>query len=239
MSKPKLHLCFLPSSPIFEQLKLEEALLRVDTENWCLINPGAPPSIVLGISSDPHLHINQDEHSKTPLPIIRRFSGGGSVVVDENTFFITLICNVSALNIPCVPQKILEWNGSHYKKLLDPHGLTLFENDYVLQNRKFGGNAQYLTKNRWLHHSSLLWDYSKERMQLLSRPPKMPKYRNERDHETFLCSLKDFIPSREVLASQIIHSLEEQFQIQEVSSHKLDTYLTKPHRQSVHYITMS
>ena len=37
--------------PILQQLQLEEALLRADSSNWCIINDGTPaPAIVMGIS---------------------------------------------------------------------------------------------------------------------------------------------------------------------------------------------
>ena len=37
--------------PILRQLHLEEALLRADEGNWCILNDGtAQPAIVLGIS---------------------------------------------------------------------------------------------------------------------------------------------------------------------------------------------
>ena len=47
-----LNLVRLPSSvSLFEQLCLEEALLRTDGRNWCLFRRGTdPPTIVMGIS---------------------------------------------------------------------------------------------------------------------------------------------------------------------------------------------
>ena len=37
--------------PILQQLRLEEALLRADDSNWCILNDGSPtPAIVMGIS---------------------------------------------------------------------------------------------------------------------------------------------------------------------------------------------
>ncbi len=37
--------------PILRQLLLEEALLRADSSNWCIINNGTSvPAIVMGIS---------------------------------------------------------------------------------------------------------------------------------------------------------------------------------------------
>lgn len=41
----------LKGVPILRQLHLEEALLRADDANYCIINEGTPePAIVLGIS---------------------------------------------------------------------------------------------------------------------------------------------------------------------------------------------
>ena len=41
--------------PVLQQLQLEEALLRADEENWCLVNCGSEPSIVMGVSANPQL----------------------------------------------------------------------------------------------------------------------------------------------------------------------------------------
>lgn len=50
--RPVLHLLRLQGFPVLRQLQLEEALLRADLRNWCLLNDGAgdQPTIVLGIS---------------------------------------------------------------------------------------------------------------------------------------------------------------------------------------------
>jgi lipoate-protein ligase A len=49
--------------------------------------------------------------------------------------------------------------------------------DYVFNNHKFGGNAQSIIKDRFLHHTSFLWDYQDPRMALLKLPRKAPTYR--------------------------------------------------------------
>jgi lipoate-protein ligase A len=49
--------------------------------------------------------------------------------------------------------------------------------DYAFADRKFGGNAQSITKNRWIHHTSFLWDYEVKNMSYLKLPAKAPKYR--------------------------------------------------------------
>ena len=49
--------------------------------------------------------------------------------------------------------------------------------DYVFGDRKFGGNAQSITKNRWIHHTSFLWDYEVSNMAYLKHPARAPEYR--------------------------------------------------------------
>lgn len=53
----------------------------------------------------------------------------------------------------------------------------LHPTDYVFDERKFGGNAQAITSKRWLHHTSLLWDYDAANMAVLMNPKKQPAYR--------------------------------------------------------------
>lgn len=49
--------------------------------------------------------------------------------------------------------------------------------DYVFGDRKFGGNAQSITRGRFLHHTSFLWDYQDARMAYLRHPDRAPAYR--------------------------------------------------------------
>ncbi|KAL2621241.1 hypothetical protein R1flu_001446 [Riccia fluitans] len=79
-------------------LTLEELLLRTSADNWCLLNDGtSPPSIVMGISGKPEKLLEVEKVVKDGVPVIKRFSGGGTVIVDEGTLFVTLICSRSAL----------------------------------------------------------------------------------------------------------------------------------------------
>lgn len=86
------HILRLNNYPIYEQLLLEEALLRGDTRNFCIINQGSTPAIVMGISGKKEELINQETAARDNIPLIKRFSGGGTVIVDENTLFVTFIC---------------------------------------------------------------------------------------------------------------------------------------------------
>ena len=59
--------------------------------------------------------------------------------------------------------------------------------DYCFGDVKFGGNAQAITKQRFLHHTSLLWDYQDGRMKLLKHPAKIPDYRAVRIDSVLPC----------------------------------------------------
>lgn len=232
----RLNVLRLENVSILEQLQIEEALLRVDDQNWCILNTGSSPAIVMGISGKIDLLINQDLIQKKPIPIIRRFSGGGTVVVDENTCFVTLIGHANLLEGPCFPERLHTWTEQLYAPAFHEIDFRLRENDYVAGNKKFGGNAQYLCKNRWLHHSSLLWDYEDAHMDYLLMPPKTPKYREKRPHGDFLCRLKEHFPDKKLMENRILRALENRFIICPASYSAVKQIILKDHRKATQVV---
>lgn len=201
---------------ILRQLRLEEKLLRSPgAGNWCLLNDGTPDrSVVLGISGKPHQLVDVRRALDDGVRVIKRFSGGGTVIVDRDTQFVTLVMNAAAVpDLALFPRQIMDWTGSLYGGR--PHGVfadvpgwQLRENDYVIGERKVGGNAQSISKDRWLHHTSFLWDFREETMKYLTNPAKQPRYRANRSHSDFLAPLKTYMPDRNALATRIEAALE-------------------------------
>ena len=201
---------------ILRQLRLEEKLLRSPgAGNWCLLNDGTPErSVVLGISGKPHQLVDVRRALDDGVRVIKRFSGGGTVIVDRDTQFVTLVMNAAAVpDLALFPRQIMEWTGTLYGGR--PHGVfadmpgwQLRENDYVIGERKVGGNAQSISKDRWLHHTSFLWDFREETMKYLTNPAKQPRYRANRSHSDFLAPLKTYMPDRNALATRIEAALE-------------------------------
>ncbi len=227
IKKNLLSLVRLEGIQVAEQLALEEALLRVDSRNFCILNHNVPPAVVMGISAK-----EEEVLEKSAVcPLIRRFSGGGTVFVDENTCFVTFILNHDTAPISPYPKEILQWTKTIYKPALSPLDFRIEENDYVLGNKKFGGNAQYIQKERWLHHSTLLFDYNPESMQVLKFPKKTPQYRAGRSHADFLCSLKPHFSSIESLQDNIIKELKQAFFVQEISLKEVEAIKEMPHRK--------
>ena len=99
---------------IYTLLQIEESLLRNSQENWCIINEGSSPAIVHGVKHTPIL---------SPLQQIQRFSGGGSVVVDENTIFLTFI-----LSEKKSPKEMMHWVFTFLQKALSIENFACVEN---------------------------------------------------------------------------------------------------------------
>jgi len=229
-----LELLDLGHKPIFEQLEIEEALLRTHTGNVCIINRGSPRAIVMGISGQPEKLLHIDKVKQDNVPVIKRFSGGGTVIVDEETLFISFLFSTNTLPIAPFPEPILRWSADLYTQSWNIDGFHLQENDYVIGNKKCGGNAQYLKKDRWLHHTSFLWDYRPANMEYLQLPEKRPKYRENRGHGDFLCKLKEHAVSKEGLVEKLVQQLKEQFRVEKFVPAK-----TWPeHRKSLHTIKL-
>lgn len=213
--KASLSVIHLKNIPIFEQLQYEEFLLRDCSQNFCLINYGSPPAIVMGISGKLDELVHSEQAQSLNIPIIKRFSGGGTVVVDENTLFVTFIFNQQDVDVPGFPEPIYKFTESIYQNVFNTLPFELKQNDYVLSDRKIGGNAQYIKKDRWLHHTSFLWDFKPEYMALLKHPPKTPLYRQNRSHEEFIVTLKHYLPSIDHPVESLLVDLHKRFHIEQ------------------------
>lgn len=225
-----LHWIELNNVPIFEQLQLEEALLRTDTRSFCLVNRGSPRSIVLGISSQAEDLVHVERAKQDGIPLIKRFSGGGTVIVDEQTLFITFIMAKEDLDVPAFPEPILRWSGHLYQEAWGIPEFALKENDYVIGEKKCGGNAQYIKKDRWVHHTSFLWNFSEANMEYLKMPNKRPAYRKDRDHKEFLTTLSANGKHPDELVENLKKSLVKRLYIQPFD---LKNWEAPPHRQAV------
>lgn len=231
-NRPELNLIVLHQCSILEQLRLEEALLRADERNWCLIHQKPSEAIVMGISAQIEQVVDFNRWQQRPVPLIKRFSGGGSVFIDENCIMVTFIFNQKCIGIPCFPQPVLQWSEAFYRPVFENLGFSLCENDYIIGHKKFGGNAQYMTKNRWLHHTSFLWDYDEEKMNYLKMPPKMPHYRKQRSHQEFLCKLTPFFSSRDEISQRLIKNLENHFLVRKNHRSEAQEIERLPHRKA-------
>jgi len=200
-----LYVIRLGRYPILKQLQLEERLLRETNLNWCLFNSGpAPPedpthahgSVIIGLSGNPSKLVHLKELKEDGVALIKRYSGGGTVYLDNGCRMISLLVNSTALpHVQPYPRPIMSWTGQLYSSAFNPFipQFHLKENDYVIGTKKVAGNAQSITRGRWCHHTSFLWDYDSGRMmRYLKQPEKVPDYRVGRSHQDFVCRMKEY-----------------------------------------------
>ena len=177
-----------------------------------------PCIVVMGIGGKPALLLNIERVREDGIWVIKRFSGGGTVVVDRNCLYTTIIGRTNHLGdvVPPYPREIMAWTATEVFEPLfrnlkemaivrstneqqqqhpveqDYPEFSLRENDYVLgSTQKVAGNAQSIVKTGFLHHTTFLWSYKKKNMEYLTLPAKRPAYRKDRSHSNFLIQLKD------------------------------------------------
>ena len=151
--RPTLMWLRLRNTPILQQLRLEEALYRADTRSWFITNEWdqaakAAEAIVLGISGKVDEMVHTAEVAHAEVPVLKRFTGGGTVIVDSDTMFVSFLIGTGALpSVAPYPEPILQWTSGIYADALRRCGAAGFRvnaNDYCLGQLKFGGNAQVL-----------------------------------------------------------------------------------------------
>ena len=149
---------------------------------------------VLGLSNQTEKELQLDVCKRDQIPVLRRCSGGGTVLQGPGCLNYSLILPVS-----CAPELsgitrtnrwILE---RHQKALLTPASNSIKldgTSDLTLNGRKFSGNAQRRLKNAILIHGTFLYRFDLDKIErYLHFPPRPPSYRGRRTHSDFLTNL--------------------------------------------------
>jgi lipoate---protein ligase len=140
---------------------------------------------------DVRLHATTAEQ----IPVLRRTSGGGTVLQGPGCLNYTFVLskrNTPALNdlrssYQWICGKIVEAVGAlgveaAFRPISD---IALSSNE-----KKFSGNAQHRGKHYLLHHGTILYDFSLEKIsQYLNMPKEMPDYRKLRHHSEFVTNI--------------------------------------------------
>lgn len=112
------------------------------------------PAIIIGVSQNTLEEINPMFVKQNGVHVVRRRSGGGAVYHDQgnlNFSFITDRAGGGAFDFQKFTLPVI--------RTLHKLGISSAfsnRNDLVIETRKFSGNAQYVSKDRVLHHGTLL-----------------------------------------------------------------------------------
>ena len=150
--------------------------------------------VVLGLASRRDREVDAAACAARGIPILRRCSGGGTVVQGPGCLSYTLILRIAG-NPPL--ERIDSTNAfimeRHARLLAEATGLPTRHQgatDLAVGQRKFSGNAQRRRRRFLLFHGTFLLDFPIPLMEeILPYPPKMPRYRGKRSHRAFVTNL--------------------------------------------------
>lgn len=152
------------------------------------------PFVVLGFSNPVATETHEAACRKDRLPLLRRSSGGGTVVQAPGCLNFSLVLKIASnrelRNISCTNCYVLKQNGAAVAKLVSGKVETKGISDLALAQKKFSGNAQRRKRVALLFHGTFLL---KMDLKLISKylkmPSREPDYREGRSHEEFVTNL--------------------------------------------------
>ena len=183
-------------SGVHENLALDEALLveadQVGGSATVRVWELATIAVVLGASCRLHEAVNLDACRADGVPIARRCSGGGAVVIGPGALNVSVI--VPTESAPIAVDEAQRWVLGRIADRLRELGQPVEvrgSGDLALGGRKFSGSAQRRLKRTMLVHASILFALPAERIaRYLGDPPKrQPDYRDGRPHEEFVTTI--------------------------------------------------
>ncbi len=151
--------------------------------------------IVLGRIGHEQDDIWLDQARKDKVPILRRGSGGGTVVQGPGCLNFSLVLSKERHADLVDLRKSYAWISAKVIEALKICGVEavfrpISDIALALGEKKISGNAQHRGKNFILHHGTLLYHFD---LNLISRYLKMPKdvpdYRQSRPHLDFVANV--------------------------------------------------
>jgi lipoate-protein ligase A len=150
--------------------------------------------VVLGYSNKVAAEVNLNACRAFGIPVLRRCSGGGTVLQGPGCLNYALILRIregSAMaSITEANAFIMNRNRNALNTLLGGRVLIQGHTDLTLQGLKFSGNSQRRKRRFLLFHGSVLLHLDLALVeQVLRLPSKQPSYRLSRTHKDFLTNL--------------------------------------------------
>lgn len=192
-----------------ENLAADEALL-----DWCEENDGEEILrfwesreyfAVVGYANKIEAEVNVAACEKRKIPILRRCSGGGTVLQGKGCLNYALILRIAEnsplASISSANQFIMDRNRAAIQSLfyafeIQPSVYNFSaisicgHTDLAIGDYKFSGNSQRRRKNFLLFHGTFLLNFDIPLIgELLKMPSKEPGYRKHRSHLEFLLNL--------------------------------------------------
>ncbi|MBI4341033.1 MAG: lipoate--protein ligase family protein [Candidatus Omnitrophica bacterium] len=179
-----------------ENLACDEALLELgEATGQELLRVWQPRQhfVVLGYGNAHRIEADLDACRRRRIPVLRRISGGGTVLQGPGCLNFSLILRIRPgplQTITGTTRFVLARHQEALAPLVAAPVRLAGSSDLTLGNRKCSGNAQRRKRRCVLFHGTLLLHLNLQLMeQLLPLPARRPAYRRDRPHQRFLINL--------------------------------------------------
>ena len=161
--------------------------------------------VVVGVAQKTEDYVNIEQCEKDGIPVLKRFSGGGTVFISKGCLVYSVIDKLGGNGL-----KRFDVSGAYQHFLspvIDKFCFKCYHNgsrlkipaefykpcDIAVDNRKITGNAQAQKFGAVIVHGSFLINADLEKIsKYLKHPEIEPEYRDKRSHKDFLCNLSEF-----------------------------------------------
>lgn len=197
-----------------DHLALDEAILLEAEENqggevlrvWEFTNP----VVVAGRSTRVGDEVEVDFCSARGIPVLRRCSGGASVVGGPGCLMYSVILsfdrNPRLSRIDVAHRYVMNRMLEAVQQQL-PDVKLQGTCDLTWQNRKFSGNSLRIARGHLLYHGTILYDFDLSLItRCLREAPRQPAYREGRQHGEFITNLP-------IEPAPLCSALEERFEV--------------------------
>jgi len=166
------------------------------------------PFIVVGYANEVAREVNLPACKSQGIPVLRRCSGGGTVVQGAGCLNYSLILNIggregaggqdqgtdktapSTASIASTNSYVMQRHRAAIEALVKKPVRVAGHTDLTIGNLKFSGNAQRRLRHALIFHGTFLLQFDLTAIeQLLPLPSKQPDYRQNRGHADFLTNL--------------------------------------------------
>jgi lipoate-protein ligase A len=196
-----------------ENLACDEALLDLCEEAGVEILrfwESREPFVVVGYGNRVASEVNVEECEQRGVPILRRCSGGGTVVQGPGCLNYNLTLRIPEsgplTTVTGTNELVMERNRAALEALLGMTVTVQGHTDLAFSANgwlKFSGNAQRRRRHSLVFHGTILYGFDRSLIDaLLQFPSQQPGYRSDRSHA-------DFVRNIPVAAAQICEHLRQ------------------------------
>lgn len=151
------------------------------------------PVVVVGRSTRVQFEVNRELCAVKGIPIMRRCSGGASVVGGPGCLMYSVVISLETRphlrKIDAAHDYVIRRVLAAVKQQVDAAKLQGIC-DLTLNERKFSGNSLRISRCSFLYHGTILYDVDLSLLaDCLEGAPRQPDYRKGRDHNDFVTNV--------------------------------------------------